>query len=175
MIELIVTPKHKAAEYSRSFGASHVISICCPGEDHPEFEIGQDRLFKRQFYDICWEPASETDILRYSHPPSREIVKDLLEFGQQYDHHTRLLSHCWAGISRSTASAIISMIPLLGHKESVAKVAGLQVSSYGIVGKAATMPGSELFCPNVLLIQYADEALGLCGELINSVNASFLY
>lgn len=175
MIELIVTPKHKAAEYSKSFGASHVISICCPGEDHPEFSVDSDKLIKKQFYDICWEPVSELDKARYFAPPSREFVTDLLAFGQQYDYDTRLLSHCWAGISRSSASAIISMIPLLGYQESVAKVAALEVSSYGIIGKAATMPGSELFCPNVLLIRYADEALGLSGGLVDLVNASFKY
>lgn len=174
-MELIVTPKHKAEEYFKSFGASHVISICCPGEDHPEFSVGSDRLIKKQFYDICWEPVSEIDKARYFAPPSRDFVADLLTFGGQYTEETRLLSHCWAGISRSSASAIISMIPLLGYKDSVAKVAALEVSSYGIIGKAASMPGSELFCPNVLLIKYADEALGLSGKLIDLVNESFKY
>lgn len=177
MIELVITPKHKAADTAKSFGATHVISISSPGDTLPEFgTIHPDNLIKKYFFDICFEPASDIDKIRYFAPPSREIVNDLLRFGTTLNHDSKLLSHCWAGISRSSASAIIAMIPLIGYEEAVAKVATLRVPQSGIIGREDCFEaGRDWFLPNVLLIKYADQFLGLNGQLESLVADSFKY
>ena len=40
-------------------------------------------------------------------PPDEQLVHDLLAFGRTWQGDAPMLIHCWAGISRSTASAFV--------------------------------------------------------------------
>ena len=44
--------------------------------------------------------------------PCEEHVADLVQFALDWDRKAPLLIHCWAGISRSTAAAFISLCAL---------------------------------------------------------------
>lgn len=79
--------------------------------------------------------------------------------------------HCFAGISRSSAAAIIAMIPLLGPEEAVKRVMNFEVHQSDGVFE----PGYSWFMPNNLMIQYADEELGLAGQLVKLTERSFNY
>ena len=44
--------------------------------------------------------------------PCEEHVADLVQFALDWDRKAPLLIHCWAGISRSTAAAFITLCAL---------------------------------------------------------------
>lgn len=82
--------------------------------------------------------------------PERYHVQKLIEFSRNTEG--TMLLHCWAGISRSGAAAIIAAIAR-GHSvdESMFLIKEFSLS------------------PNPRMIQFADEELGLNGELIQAV------
>ena len=45
-------------------------------------------------------------------PPNREHVAKLVDFVQSWDQQAPILIHCYAGLSRSTAAAFISLCAL---------------------------------------------------------------
>ncbi|MHA1164525.1 MAG: tyrosine phosphatase family protein [Alphaproteobacteria bacterium] len=45
-------------------------------------------------------------------PPNDSHVRELIDFVVDWDCHLPMLIHCWAGISRSTAAAFITMCAL---------------------------------------------------------------
>src|ERR1700722_20281381 len=88
----------------RQAGVSHVLSILDPDWPEPsEFALWQrhDRLQLR-FYDVI----DGTDLMA---PPGADHVAAILEFGRGLptDRPVHLLVHCHAGVSRSTAAALL--------------------------------------------------------------------
>src|SRR6185437_6923684 len=67
--------------------------------------IGPDRHLRLAMNDIC-EPQPGLVLPCGSH------VSDLIKFALDWDRRAPLLIHCWAGISRSTAAAFISLCAL---------------------------------------------------------------
>ena len=67
--------------------------------------IGPDRHLRLDMNDIC-EPADGLLL------PHEDHVADLVRFALDWDRNAPLLIHCWAGISRSTAAAFISLCAL---------------------------------------------------------------
>jgi predicted protein tyrosine phosphatase len=82
--------------------------------------------------------------------PQRYHVQKLIKFSQET--YGSMLLHCWAGISRSGAAAIIAAISR-GHSVD---------ESMWLIPKFS-------LSPNPRMIQFADEELGLNGELITAV------
>lgn len=91
-------------------------------------------------------------------PPARQHVEALLEFSRAWDGNQPLLIHCWAGISRSMASAYTILCDRLGpgREEEIA---------------AAMRRRAPHAQPNRLLVQHADEALGRGGAMLAAVKA----
>jgi predicted protein tyrosine phosphatase len=147
-----------------------VISIVNPTTDNPE--VGKEiPTLKMKFHDICFEIKSYHGQERYT-PPSRDHVDEIFHFGAfKYKKGTKLLTHCFAGISRSSAAAIIALCPHYGYVEAVRMVSEIDVyQSEGLYEK-----GSLWFMPNNLMIQYADERLALDGALVRLVEETFAY
>ena len=67
--------------------------------------IGPDRHLRLAMNDIC-EPQPGLVL------PCETHVADLIGFALEWDRQAPLLIHCWAGISRSTAAAFISLCAL---------------------------------------------------------------
>ena len=90
-------------------------------------------------------------------PPRRRHVRDGLVFARRHAGR-RLLIHCHAGVSRSTALAYAVLI-----------------DQHGAVGDEARMLERLLAlrpqaCPNRLVIRYADQLLGCAGRMIRAVD-----
>jgi len=85
--------------------------------------------------------------------PNRGHVEELVAFLEDA-REASLLIHCWAGISRSTAAALIAMVLDAPGREREA-VATLR----------ARAPWAE---PNRLIIRLADEVLGRKGGLVHA-------
>jgi predicted protein tyrosine phosphatase len=99
--------------------------------------------------DIC-EPAAGLVL------PCQEHVTDLVQFALDWDRKAPLLIHCWAGISRSTAAAFISLCALNPEADELDLAWALRQAS-------------PTAYPNRRLVVLGDEALARSGRMIAAV------
>src|SRR5690348_2484014 len=111
--------------------------------------IGPERHLRLAMNDIC-EPQPGLVL------PCESHVSNLIRFALAWDRKAPLLIHCWAGISRSTAAAFITLCALNPHVEEL-KVA------------RALRRASPTAYPNRLLIALADEALSRDGRMMAAI------
>lgn len=90
--------------------------------------------------------------------PQESHVQSILEFGQMWDVSAPLLIHCWAGVSRSTASAFMILCQKNPDIEAVAIARTIRRLS-----PTAT--------PNRLLTSIADDLLSRGGAMVDAVDA----
>ena len=152
MPHLVVTPLSSLAGALDTHGPSHLISLLSP-----EHMIDTPHGFPAAMHlrlgvnDIV-DPAAGTA------PPARRHIDELLAFSRGWNASQPLLVHCWAGISRSMASAFTILCDRLGpgHEMEIARAMRQRA------------PHAQ---PNRLLIRHADEALGREGKMIEAVGA----
>lgn len=128
---------------------SHVVSLLDP-EEWPETPDGvpAERHHRVGVYDYAERMPGLV-------VPEEEHVRGLIDFLRGWDARTPILIHCWAGISRSTASALIALsLHNPGREHQAARAIRLQ---------------SPIASPNRRIIQIADGLLGLQGRLIEAV------
>jgi len=111
--------------------------------------ITPDRHLRLDMNDIC-EPVSGLVL------PCEEHVADLLQFALDWDRNAPLLIHCWAGISRSTAAAFISLCALNPEADELDLAKALREAS-------------PTAYPNRRLVALGDEALSRRGRMIAAV------
>jgi predicted protein tyrosine phosphatase len=111
--------------------------------------IGPERHLRLSMNDIC-EPQPGLVL------PCQNHVSDLINFARDWDRQAPLLIHCWAGISRSTAAAFISLCALNPE--------GTETDLAWTLRRA-----SPTAYPNRLLVALADEALRREGRMIAAV------
>ncbi len=86
--------------------AKSVIGILGPETPHPEYHgIAPEHHLRLTFNDINIETAGMT-------APQASDAEKLVGFIKRWDQNAPLLVHCWAGISRSTASAFAALCVL---------------------------------------------------------------
>src|SRR6185503_5987022 len=92
-------------------GARHIVTLLSVDDriDRPETVPANNHLFLRM-HDIA-EP------LEGHVAPDAAHVADLLSFVRGWDQQTPLVVHCWAGISRSTAAAFVSVCALRPQRD----------------------------------------------------------
>lgn len=88
--------------------------------------------------------------------PCDEHVADLIHFALEWDRQAPLLIHCWAGISRSTAAAFISLCALNPDTDEHKLARALRRAS-------------PTAYPNRLLVALADEALSRQGRMNSAI------
>jgi predicted protein tyrosine phosphatase len=129
---------------------TRVISILSPPVDFPTFEqVAEADHLKLDFHDIAAATAG------LSAPADRDMEK-ILAFLRGWDQRAPLLIHCWAGISRSTASAYIATCLLQPKRDERDLAQALRAAS-----PTAT--------PNPMLIALADDALGREGRMRQAI------
>jgi predicted protein tyrosine phosphatase len=111
--------------------------------------IGPDRHLRLDMNDIC-EPSAGLVL------PCEEHVADLVQFALDWDRKAPLLIHCWAGISRSTAAAFITLCAL-----------NPQADEFGLA--RALRQASATAYPNRRLVALGDEVLSRSGRMIQAV------
>jgi predicted protein tyrosine phosphatase len=146
MPHLLVSPLSSLADALDSHGPSHLISLLSPEhmiDTPPGFPAA--RHLRLGVNDIV-DPAAGTA------PPARKHIDALLEFSRGWDTSQPLLIHCWAGISRSMASAFTILCDRLGP--------GNELEIARAMRRRA--PHAQ---PNRLLVSHADDALGRGGAM----------
>jgi predicted protein tyrosine phosphatase len=133
-------------------GARSVISLLGPETPHRSFpDIGSARHLRLTMHDIV-------EAMEGFSAPRATDAERLLAFIREWDRQEPLLIHCWAGISRSTASAFTALC-LLRPEESEEELAW---------ELRAASPSAT---PNRLIVSHADQLLGRQGRMIRAVEA----
>jgi predicted protein tyrosine phosphatase len=111
--------------------------------------ITPDRHLRLGMNDIC-EPSVGLVL------PCEEHVAELVQFALDWDRKAPLLIHCWAGISRSTAAAFITLCAL-----------NPEADEFGLA--RALRRASVTAYPNRRLVALGDEVLSRLGRMIQAV------
>jgi predicted protein tyrosine phosphatase len=90
--------------------------------------------------------------------PADDHVMALLRFVSGWDRAAPLVIHCYAGISRSTAGAFVSVCALNPHRDEGAVANELRRLS----------PSAS---PNIRIVAIADRVLGRNGRMVEAVTA----
>ncbi len=90
--------------------------------------------------------------------PSSEHIDRVLEFVRRWDRAAPLVVHCYAGISRSTASAFATACALNPHRDELSIARQIRQAS----------PSAY---PNRLIVMHADRALGREGRMLRALDA----
>jgi predicted protein tyrosine phosphatase len=138
----------------RRAGVTHVLSIIDPDWPEPtELDLwaARDRLLVR-FHDVI-----DADPFGRYEPPGERHVAQILEFGRGLPRGqaVRLLTHCHAGVSRSTASALLLLAqrePARGADAILAQIAGHRPQAW----------------PNLRIVEIGDALMGRGGALVQA-------
>ena len=90
--------------------------------------------------------------------PAEEHVATLLDFVRGWNQEKPIVVHCFAGISRSTAAAFITLCALRPERDETEIAAQIRKLS-----PPAT--------PNLLLVRLADHVLGRGGRMVSAIEA----
>ncbi len=148
---LIVSPLRDVETVVRFRRPSHLITLLDPHLIGEAPRFFPDRHLKLAVDDI-WEPT-EGKVL-----PSGEMVDRIMDFGRRRDLSAPLLVHCWAGVSRSTATAFI-----LACEENPDRAEADIANALRKASSSAT--------PNPLMVQIADDMLGRKGRMADAIAA----
>ena len=91
-------------------------------------------------------------------PPDENAVLKLLAFGKTWDESAPMLIHCWAGISRSTASAFT----LACERSPDVAEATIALAMRSLAPHAS---------PNRRIVAIADDMLGRRGRMVDAIAA----
>jgi predicted protein tyrosine phosphatase len=152
MPRLLVAPLSSLAEALETHAPSRLISLLSP-EHMIQTPAGfPAALHLRLGVNDIVDPAAGTA------PPVRRHIDELLAFSRAWDPQSPLLIHCWAGISRSMASAFTILCDRLGPDREIEIARAMRQRA----------PHAQ---PNRLLVQHADDALGRGGRMIAALNS----
>jgi predicted protein tyrosine phosphatase len=139
-------------------GVTHILSILDPDWPDPEAfaDYAPHRRLALRFHDVI-EPGPG----RLA--PTRDDVSRLLAFGRELDRDApgnHLLVHCHAGVSRSTAAAVLILAQ--AHADRPARDALDTVSRM-----------RPRAWPNLRMLEFGDALLGRDGEIVAAVAAVY--
>ena len=139
-------------ETVRRTGASHVLTVMANVEQvaRPETILPENHL-KVSMDDI-------TEELEGFVAPSEHHVAQVLDFVRGWDRGAPLVVHCYAGISRSTASAFAAVCALNPQRDELAIAQAIRAAS-------------PIASPNRLIVGLADKALGREGRMLRALDA----
>jgi predicted protein tyrosine phosphatase len=146
---IIVSPLSAVPKLVIAGGVSHVLGCLGPESQHPELGLKERHHLRLTFHDIIAE-------MEGFQAPTREHVEKIVAFVEDWDRSGKLLIHCWAGISRSTASAFTAMC-LLNPREDE-RVLACELRSR-----------SPFASPNLLMVSFADDILGRGGRMVEAI------
>lgn len=152
MPHIIVCPLSQVPNSVEIHRASHMVTLIKDGTrvDRPQ-SIAADSHLMLTFDDI-------TEPMDGMVAPAEEHVRELLTFVGGWDQKSPIVVHCFAGISRSTAAAFITLCALRPTSDESRLARRLRTAS-----PSAT--------PNIRLIGFADRLLGRDGRMIAAIES----
>ncbi|MDZ4760841.1 MAG: protein tyrosine phosphatase [Alphaproteobacteria bacterium] len=142
----------EAPRLAKQHRPAMIVSLLSPYDTFPVFPgHAAERHLQVPIHDIAedigdWRAPGATD------------TENVIRFVETWDQSAPLLIHCWAGISRSTASAFIAACV---HNP------GADEGEIALAIRAASPTAS----PNPRLVAHADAILGRSGRMTKAINA----
>jgi predicted protein tyrosine phosphatase len=139
-----------APKLAQRLRPSRIVSLLSPYDTFPVFDgLAADLHLQVPIHDIT------ADIGEWRAPAASDAER-VIRFVEGWDRAAPMLIHCWAGISRSTASAFITAC--LHNPASDEEEIALAIRS-----------ASSTASPNPRLVGYADALLGRGGRMSKAV------
>ena len=148
---LMVSPLDQVPALVAEFDVRRVMGLLGPDTEHPDLGFDSNSHLKMSFNDISVPMDGMV-------PPGESHVQTIIDFINGWDHSGRFVIHCWAGISRSTASAYIAMCLLNPQEEETDLAWELRT-----LAPTAT--------PNRLIIAHADRLMKRDGRMVSAIKA----
>ena len=143
---ILVCPLAHVPSLARERKPSHVVSLLDPGTPFPKLAM-DDRHLRLEIHDV------EVDI---EGACGGDHVRTILDFVGRWQGEAPILIHCYAGISRSTATAFITACVHNPHMDEEAIALAL---------RQASVTAS----PNRRFIALADAELGRGGRMSKAI------
>jgi predicted protein tyrosine phosphatase len=139
-------------ETVRRTGASHVLTVMANVHQvmRPE-TIRPENHLKVSMDDIV------EDMQGFVAPTAGHVTQ-VLDFVRGWNRQAPLVVHCYAGISRSTASAFAAACALNPQRDELAIARAIRAAS-------------PIAAPNRLIVGLADQALGRDGRMLRALDA----
>jgi predicted protein tyrosine phosphatase len=149
---IIVSSLSRAPDVAREHKVSHVVSLLDPGTAFPIISgLPEERRLRLSLHDVE-EEADGLDVCGHPH------MDQIIAFVRAWDAQAPILIHCYAGLSRSTATAFITACARNPDADEVEIAQTLRKSS-------------STASPNRRFIALADAALGRQGRMSHAIEA----
>lgn len=153
MSQIVVSPLSRIAELAVRHKAREMITLMAEKQDfHRPAVIAADRHLKLGVNDITF--VGTGDLIA----PQERHVLEIIAFARAWDQSAPLLIHCWMGVSRSPAAALIASLAVAPEDDDEALARRLRAAS-------------PFATPNSRLIEIGDSLLGRGGRLKAAVKA----
>jgi predicted protein tyrosine phosphatase len=152
MPAIYVCPKSQVPEVVARIRPSHLVTLLDPADEMPTpGDLPGHRHLRLGMHDISIARPEFT-------APDEQHVRELITFAREWDRAQPMLVHCWAGISRSTASAftIACMLGAPGIEREIA------------LRLRRVAPHAQ---PNQRIVALADALLSRDGRMLEAVDA----
>lgn len=147
---IIVCGLNAVQDLVDAHGVGRVVSLLGPDTPHRNFNnIAAEQHLKLTFHDVV-------EMTEGFSAPRATDAERLIEFIEDWDRASPMLIHCWAGISRSTASAYTALCMLRPKANEEELALELRAAS-----PSAT--------PNRLIVSHADALLGRNGRMSRAI------
>jgi predicted protein tyrosine phosphatase len=139
------------AETVKATGASHILTVMAKVDQvqRPQSVLEANHL-KVQVDDI-------TEHMDGFLAPNDSHIEQVLNFVRGWDRSAPMVVHCYAGISRSTASAFAAVCMLNPHRDEISIARQIRAAS-------------PIASPNRLMVSLADKALGRDGRMLRALD-----
>ena len=135
----------------KATGASHVLTVMAHvAQVQRPVSVLEANHLRVQIDDI-------TEEIEGFVAPSDSHIEQVLNFVRGWDRSAPLVVHCYAGISRSTASAFAAACMLNPHRDEISIARQIRAAS-------------PIASPNRLIVSLADKALGREGRMLRALD-----
>ena len=150
---IVVSPLSRIAEMAVRHKAREMISLLAANQDfHRPAEIQAARHLKLSLNDNS--SAGTGDLIA----PQEMHVAEIITFARAWDQASPLVVHCWMGVSRSPAAAMIASLAVAPDDDEDALARRLREAS-------------PFATPNMRLVEIGDTLLGRGGRFVKAVKA----
>ena len=144
-----------AREAAADLNPSHIISIMDPGAIY-QIPAGPGLIshIKIGAHDVVMD---QNGLSAAYTAPSPQHAGQIIEFAQSWDRRGNIIVHCTAGVSRSTATALVIL---------ATTSPGLEIPIARLLRERAPWAA-----PNLRIVGLADELLGRRGALVRALSS----
>lgn len=148
---IVVSPLPRIAEMAVRHKAKEMISLLAEKQDfHRPAVISAERHLTLGMNDITFAGTGNLVAPQESH------VQQIIAFAKAWDQTAPLLIHCWMGVSRSPAAAMITSLALYPQDDETELAERLRTAS-------------PYATPNIRLVEIADDVLERKGRFTDAV------